>query len=515
MAEVKILKEEKKNPFSQKLNRVSVGTNVEVVTDNQEVGSEELPPLFPARAWNATIMGTISWGDTPQEKDIIHLATDCTIGTALGYQIVCKWNGAEYYASQLVSIIAPPASGKSKAIMPTYMGKALDDRLRQQSEADLKLYEAALTAAKQQAKKGHNVPMLTPPRLKMFFAAADNTNAGLIDNCIDNDGNVMMVKSEIEEGVTSIGRDSAVGSVFWRDRYDQKELYRNRKTDKENRKCDRTAVGLLQTGTPGQLLTIVTSGENGLFSRFIWYHMPSARGVFNMKFADEEGGITAKDYFVNEGQKLLVALDALKNHIPDGLELRLTRAQEQKEYTLYSRLFANAQSAQEVTMVGVALRLPVNIRRMMMVEAFLDIEAVCKIMSGELRELTRNELLASPQLSAPTRSTKKRMVLHICDQTFENVLSLAEPLYRHAAYMLKYLDKAEVPRRRPSSSSEKLLNALPLKFTTQQAIAIGKRMGIPESTVHTVLGRLVKSCYLDNPKRSCYEFASGKKQVKV
>lgn len=497
--------------FSQTPASISASEEVEVVTNNQEDSSQELPPLFPEREWNCTVTGAMEWGDTAAEKDIIHLSADATIGTALGYSVQTKWNGAVYYPAPMVSGIGKPATGKGKAMLPIEMGRPLDERLRKESEADRKQYEAALMVTKKQAKKGQKVQMPAPPRLKMFFAAADNTNAGLIDNCIDNDGNVLVAKSEMEEGVMSIGKDNAVGSVFWRNVYDCIDLYENRKTDKENRKCDRTAVGLIQTGTPGQLLSVVTNGENGLFSRFIWYHMPIVRGEFRMAFSDEEGEMTAKDYFYHEGEKLLVAIDAIKTHIPEGMELRLTRAQEQKEFTLYSRLFANAQSAQEDTMVGVALRLPVNIRRLIMVEAFLDIDAISKVMQGEATEITRDELLESPQLSAPTKSTKKRMVLSVNDKTFENVLSLAEPLYRHAAYILKYLDKSEVVRRRPSSASEKLLNALPLKFSTKQALAIGKRKDIPQSTVHTILARLVQSGYLDNPKRGYYEFASGKK----
>lgn len=434
MTEEQEVKVEEKNSFSQTPTNITNSTGVEVTADNQEACSEEQPPLFPVREWNETILAALVWGDTAQEKDIVLLACHVTIGTALAYLVMCKWNGAEYYPASMDSIIGPPASGKSKAMLPTLMGKALDDKLRKESEADRKLYEAAMMAVKKQQKNGQKVQIPTPPRLKMFFAAADNTNAGLIDNCIDNDGNVFVVKSEMEEGVASIGKDNSVSSVFWRDRYDHKNLYRNRKAEKENRKCDRTAVGLLETGTAGQLPSVVSSGENGLFSRFIWYQMPIVKSEFKMKFGDEEGSITAKDYFLHEGEKLLIAIDSLKTHIPDGLELRLTRAQERKEFTLYSRLFANAQSAQEDTMVGVALRLPVNIRRLMMVEAFLDIDAISKVMNGEAKEITREELLASPQLSTPTKTTKKRMVLHVSDKTFENVLSLAEPLYRHAAY---------------------------------------------------------------------------------
>lgn len=513
MAEEQEVRQEvaENNSFSQTPTSVPASEEVEVVVSNQEDSSQELPPNFPERKWNCTIAGAMEWGDTAAEKDIIHLSTDATIDTALGYSVQTKWNGAIYYPAPMVSGIGKPATGKSKAMLPIEMGRPLDERLRKESEADRKQYEASLMATKKQAKKGQKVQAVMQFKQKMFFAAADNTNAGLVDNCLDNKGNVLVAKSELEEGVMSIGKDNAVSSVFWRDRFDQKDLYHNRKTDKENRKCDRTAVGLIQTGTPGQLPSVVSSGENGLFSRFIWYHMPSVKGEFRMKFGDEEGEMTAKDYFYHEGEKLLIAIDAIKTHIPDGLELRLTRAQEQKEFTLYSRLFANAQSAQEDTMVGVALRLPVNIRRLMMAEAFLDIEAVSKVMQGEATEITREELLASPQLSAPTKATKKRMVLSVSDKTFENVLSLAEPLYRHAAYILKYLDKTEVVRRRPSSASEKLLNALPLKFETKQALTIGKRLVIPQSTVHTILGRLVQSGYLDNPKRGYYEFAAGKK----
>ena len=164
-----------------------------------------------------------------------------------------------------------------------------------------------------------------------------------------------------------------------------------------------------------------------------------------------------------------------------------------------SRLFDRSVQVNNREMDSTVLRLAVNVLRQMMVVALLratepTYQEVVK--TGQAPRQLRYE----PTLMEPTTGINQGQrpgaqamgyAVYLREDDFDQVLSMAEPLFEHALHILSLLQATEISRRM-LSDQDKLFADLNDRFTTKEANALAEERGLNPKTVSSWISRWLK-----------------------
>ena len=174
-------------------------------------------------------------------------------------------------------IVAPPASGKGSMKYAKQLGDCYHDYLlatskdaRAQYSKEKKLYERRLKKAKSDDELlSLNEPIA--PKSKLFFIPANTSSSMLIKHLEDNDGMGAIVESEADTLTGTLKQDWGGYSDILRKGFHGETITKSRVTGMEYAEVKFPKFSIALTGTPNQLNTLITSVEDGLFSRFMFY----------------------------------------------------------------------------------------------------------------------------------------------------------------------------------------------------------------------------------------------------
>ena len=311
----------------------------------------------------------------------------------------------------------------------------------------------------------------------MFIISGNNTGTGILQNIIDSDGTGIIFETEADTITTAIGGDYGHWSDTLRNAFDHAGLSFNRRTDNEYRECDSTFLSMVLSGTPGQVAPLIPSGENGLFSREVFYYKSQIREWIDQFSVDE---VDAEKEFHRMGYEWKATIDQLKCR--GTITLRLDERQQAAFNDSFVRLFLRARQSNGQEMNSSVVRLAINLVRFMEVVAML-------------RALEQPELLL-PAQGINSDNLKDKIIggweLHITDDDFAALLTMAEPLYLHATHILSFLPTGEITSR-GLSEKDSLLSSMPDEFTTVQWMETAEHANIPKNTAKTWLRRLCDS----------------------
>lgn len=226
-----------------------------------------------------------------------------------------------------------------------------------------------------------------------------------------------------------------------------------RRKDREYVNLKRPRLSTLLTGTPKQVLSLITDAENGLFSRFIFYYL-NTRLEWQNVFEDESDG-TLDDYFTKLGEEFndfYVTLKAAGN-------IRFYMTAEQ--CISFNEWFGEAQldyaSKYGDEMIASIRRLGLITFRVAMILSTL------RIMEHGSYE---------PSL--------------ICsDIDFGNAMEISKVLAEHTAKVFRELPKAVAPTGGACQKTvrrQMFLDKLPAEFERKDFVEIAASLGIPLKT---------------------------------
>ena len=171
--------------------------------------------------------------------------------------------------------------------------------------------------------------------------------------------------------------------------------------------------------------------------------------------------------------------------------LRLTDKQKKEFNACFSELFTRSSIANGREMYSSIARLAVNLCRIMSIVALL--RALESPRPYDFRESPSSGL--TPEASIPADNLKDNIItrwnLSITADDFHAVLSLAEPLYRHATHILSFLPSTEISRR-SNADRDFLFSQLGDKFTRAELLDKAAAIGIKKNTAITWLKRLTQ-----------------------
>lgn len=226
-----------------------------------------------------------------RERDIF-LTSSLAILSGCMPNIKGLYMGKEVYSNLFVFVIAPAASGKGSLTYAKQLGDKYHNFLVDESKKARKIYEMEIAEynRKIKDKKADLSSLEVPvePPFKVLFIPANNSTSRVIQHLQEGD----------EQGIFCETEADTMGNVFKQDWGSYSDLLRkafhhelvsfSRKTNKEWIEIKKPRLSVALAGTPSQVVNLISSAEDGLFSRFIFYTFKSEIKWNNVGPADNK-----------------------------------------------------------------------------------------------------------------------------------------------------------------------------------------------------------------------------------
>lgn len=472
-------------------------------------------PVFGNYDWPPFLNQLIDCGDSPAQRDILLLGAVTVLGATLNKRLRILYGRKYHYPCLQTFIVAPPASGKGALTWVRHLAEPIHEVMMEEFKSLRKEYRLEKARWGSLGKERAKTPEPEEPKPKMFLIAGDNSGTGVLENLIEADGVGLICETEADTVSTAIGTDYGHWSDTLRKCYDHDRLAFNRRMNHEYKECPKSFLSVLLSGTPAQVKPLIPSAENGLFSRQIFYYMPSiTEWVDQFDLSDED----YDSRFTGWGKQWKTFIEWLGTSV-NLIQLKLSEEQKIRFNERFAQLFGHAGFTHGGAMRSTVARIAINICRILSVVALL--RAVEKLLPPHKTIFNSQfSILNSPGLSPsddiPEENVRDGIVpkldLIATEADFEAVLNLTEPLYRHACHILSILPATDVQQREPTPQ-EALFDALPLAFNRQEALREAKRIGMGTDTLDSHLRRMLEKGVIQKNARGEYIFTAKQRQI--
>ncbi|OSZ80205.1 hypothetical protein CAP36_02840 [Chitinophagaceae bacterium IBVUCB2] len=359
-------------------------------------------------------------------------------------------------------IIAPAASGKGVLKNAKRLGDKYHQKILLQSREAQKIYESELAEYKRlefKKNKGEPAPEKPqPPPFKIVFIPADCSQARMVEHLQANDGQGIICETEADTMSGAKKQDWGDYSPILRSAFHHEKISISRKTGNEYVEINEPRLAVALSGTPAQAPRLISSAEDGLFSRFLFYAFKN-----NIEWQDpspKSNTIVYNDHFEALSDQILQLINLLEQS-PTMVELQ--PSQWQIINTTFPKMLSEVVTFTSEDAAGVVYRLGLVLFRICMI-----FSALRKHENGDMTETI------------------------ICtDEDFNTALIIVQTYLQHSLLMFNNLPKQnESMQFHSGDGKRKFFEALPKEFTRKEATEIGTKFKLSARTVDDVL----KSC---------------------
>lgn len=410
-----------------------------------------------------------------REKDVF-LTGAITILSGCIPNVSGVYSGRTVYPQLFSFILAPAASGKgvlqsAKELADKYHSVTLENSVLRKKEYDFKISEYR-RAQRYKKKEDDEDEVPEEPNFKVVYIPANASNSSIIQHLQKNEGLGIICETEADTMGQAFKNDWGSYSDLLRKAFHHEKISISRKTNNEYFEINNPQLAVALSGTPQQVFNIISSAEDGLFSRFLFYIFktdniwidPSPYGN-HINLTDHFAKLSINVY------EMVLFLNANQTAISLSQEQWIRFNLTFDKYLKDIRTFVS-EDAQ-----GVVKRLGLILYRFCMVFT-------------TLRKFEALELATD---------------MECLGEDFESALTLAEVYLQHSIIMFTNLPKQEEQGPFKSGENKKqFFDALPKRFTRKEAIELAKNFNIAERTV----GSLLKNClgsHLIQPEYGVYE----------
>lgn len=228
------------------------------------------------------------------------------------------------YPNLFLFVTARASSGKGRLTLCRYLVEPIHERLREINEAEMMEYKQKLSEYNAAGKKKATMEKPDEPPLRMLFIPANSSATAVYQVLDDNGGQGLMFETEGDTLANTFGSDYGNYSDGFRKAFHHEAISYIRRKDREYVNIKHPRLSTLLTGTPRQILNLISDAENGLFSRFAFYYL-NTKIVWNNVF-DADTDATLDEAF----QKMGTEYQDLYNILHDGKELLFSLTAEQQ-----------------------------------------------------------------------------------------------------------------------------------------------------------------------------------------
>ena len=415
----------------------------------EELKTEKLP-LLPESIYESLplyLKKVVAPADSPQERDILLLGSVVVLSSCLP-NITGIYDGYEVFPNLYLYVTAPASSGKGKLNLCKRLVLPIHFKKRKEAEEMKILYDEALEAT----EKGDEKPQ--KPKERMLLLPANSSATGVFQLLADNDGRGLIFESEGDTLSLIFKSDYGNYSDGFRKAFHHETISFYRRTEREYVDLQQPCLSTVLSGTPGQVAGLIPNAENGLFSRFLFYHL-ELDATWKDTFRNKNNG-ELQDYFHQLGQEFCQFHELLCRQPP--IPVILTEAQQDLFYTFFSSIQSRYLALMEDGFVATVRRMGLICYRLMMVFSALRYQGAQQL---------------------PYKITCR-------DDDFDSALEIIRNLLRHSDFTFRHLpQKKEVQEQ--VNRRLLLLRALPRDFDSKEFIRKAEALGIPNSSAYRIL----------------------------
>ena len=384
----------------------------------------------------------------------------------------------EVFANLFLFVTARASAGKGRLTLCRHLAAPIHQALRDKYREQMKKYEAAQASFMANRKDALAVQPQEPPFLTLFVPA-NSTATVVYQTLSQNNGVGLLFETEGDTLANAFNSDLGNYSDGFRKAFHHESISYLRKKDREFVEIVKPKFSAVLSGTPQQVLNLIPDAENGLFSRFIFYTMPTEL-VWHDTFAYADG-ITADEQFKKIG---LYFYECLKKLPKKPVQFTLSRAQQSQFNSFfestqlrYAQLFGDEIIA--------------SVRRLgLILFRFAMILSVLRLID-----------------EAKGKKIGERVVC--VDADFETALAMVKVLLQHSVAIYQTLPRKTVrafKNHHPSVTTirQKFLASLPDSFDRQTYLKIAAALNIPAKTAERYVADFCKSGQLSHPAHDLY-----------
>ena len=421
------------------------------------------------------------------DADLLILGS-LTVFSACLPNVYGVYDRREVFSNLFLYVTAQASAGKGRLSLCRHLAAPLHRELREQYRKSMEKYKQDQVQYVLNKKNGDAKEPEEPPFLTLFIPA--NSTATVVYQTLNqNNGVGLLFETEGDTLANAFNSDLGNYSDGFRKAFHHETISYLRKKDREYVEIQKPKFSAILSGTPEQVFNLIPSAENGLFSRFIFYVMPTEI-VWHDMFDDSDGP-TADELFEEIGRdfysfhKLLTAQT-----------VRFTLQPEQKQR--FNAFFSQTQQEYAAIFGNDIIA---SVRRLgLILFRFAMILTV-------LRQMDDGTF---PPPSGSDDGQRPEAVLTCADADFATALAMVKVLLQHTVTVFQALPRRaerrfrQDRRQRTESHMQTFLAALPDSFDRPTYLKTAADLGINEKTAERYITDLCRSGQLDHPASGQY-----------
>lgn len=412
--------------------------------------------------------------ENKRQRDVF-LTSALTILSGCMKNVISLYNGEENRANLYTFVVAPAASGKSGLASAKVLGQKYHNKLLEESEAKKKAYTIQMQVYKKKlADKKCSVEELEMPEeppFKVLFIPANNSSARVIQHLKEGDQNGIFCETEADSMGNVLKQDWGGYSDLLRKAFHHEPISYSRKTNKEYVEINKAALAVALAGTPGQVINLIKSSEDGLFSRFLFYVFKSENIWINA--AETSNGVNLSAHFNTLADEVFHFVEFLETKQRIDVKLSPDHWMKLNDFGRNSLVTLTCLHSED--MASTSKRLGLILLRLCMI-------------------LTAQRYYDSAEIQTE---------YHCSDEDFETALTLIKVYEQHAVFMFNELPKSSTGA---DKALKRFYDLLPDNFQRKDAIELANtKLNIKERTADSYLSKLVTINLLDNTRSGFYE----------
>ena len=420
---------------------------------------------------------------SPVDADLLILGS-LTVFSACLPNVYGVYDRREVFSNLFLYVTASASAGKGRLSLCRHLAAPLHRELREQYRKSMEKYKQEQLQYVMNKKKGEASEPEEPPFLTLFIPA-NSTATVVYQTLSQNNGVGLLFETEGDTLANAFNSDLGNYSDGFRKAFHHEMISYLRKKDREYVEITKPKFSAILSGTPEQVFNLIPSAENGLFSRFIFYVMPTEIVWHDMFDASE--GPTADELFKEIGR------DFYQFHKLLGAQpIRFTLQQEQQRR--FNAFFSKAQ-AEYAALFGNDII--ASVRRLgLILFRFAMILTVLRQMDDGAFPLALDD--------------GKEALLVCTDADFDTALAMVKVLLQHTVRVFQALPRRterrfrQDRRQRTESYMQTFLAALPDAFSRSGYLQTAADMGINEKTAERYIAELCRSGMLEHPASGQY-----------
>ena len=416
--------------------------------------------------------------DDKRERDVFLISALSVVSGCLPNVSGLYFNST-VYPNLFSFVLAPPASGKGSMIFAKKLGDGIHKEYVEESKTKQQEYNIELREYKKR-HQGSKSSTANPeeeepkkPPFKVLYIPANSSTAKVYEHLDHNEGKGIICETEAD----------ALGIVFksdWGSYYDMlrrafhhETVSISRKTDNQFLEVLEPRIAIVLTGTPNQIMNIVKSAEDGLFSRFFFYTF-STDPIWKSP-APNPNKPNLSMFFAEKG----VQLKDIYNYLETtSTEIELTEEQWQRFNDYFQMIIEESNDLISAESTSIVKR-----HGLMLFRLCLIFSALRKMEYGvDSKTITCEDI------------------------DFENAITIIKTVFQHSIIIYSNLpgvqNEFKITKR---TRKEQFLQHLPEgEFRRKEALEIGQKLKISERTVDDLLNKKWMNIHVEKVDTGIY-----------